>query len=290
LERTIGILELFTPERSAWGISQIASAVRLPRSTVHRILHVLRRHHYLWQDPQTRQFRLGSSALSLGWRALESVELRGVAYPTMQHLFQATGETVILTVLSEDQTRSVCVERIESRHELRLILEIGRRLHLHAGASSKILLAYLRDEEVERVLASSLPQINKNTITDPDRLRAHLIEIRQQGYALSFEETNEGAAGVAAPIFDRGRQIAGGLGIAGPLSRFMPAMLPKLIRLVHDHANKVTLAVGGRPAAPAGAAAVAGSAVTADAFFGGGGQPARARVRTKRVGKFTTHN
>lgn len=257
LERAFRILDLFTTDHAVWGVSEVSDVLGLPRSTVYRVLWALERHRYLWQDPGSKRFRLGSQALNLGWRALQSVELRRVAYPVMQRLFQATGETVLLTVLSEDRTQSVCVERIDSRHQLRLILEIGRRIPLHSGASSKVMLAYLPPEQVTRIIAAhGLPAVNRNTITDPVRLREHLREIRRQGYALSFEETNEGAAGVAAPIFDQRGEIAGGIGIAGPMARFSPQSLPGLISLVCEHAGEVTRLLGGRSlplAVPAGA-------------------------------------
>lgn len=246
LERALAILELFTPEKPTWSGSEVSAALDLSRSTAYRVLKVLEAHHYLWQDRETKRFRLGSQAMSLGWRAFENVELRRLAYPIMRRLFDATGETVILTVLSEDRTQSVCVERIDSRHQLRLILEIGRRVPLHAGASSKILLAYLPAEQRARAIAlRGLPAVNKNTITDRDLLEAHLREISNRGYAVSFEETNEGAAGIAAPIFDRRGEISGGLGIAGPLSRFSHETLPQLISIVLAHAAEITHLWGG---------------------------------------------
>jgi len=250
LERALRLLELFTPERSSWLASELSEASGLPRPTVYRILRVLQAHQYVCQDSATRSFRLGSGALALGRRALEGIEIRQVAHPVMRRLHEATGETVLLTVLSEDRTQSVCVDRLESRQELRLILEIGRRIPLHAGASSKILLAYLPPDQVARVIERrGLVRVNKNTITDPQELARELAEIRGRGYALSFEETNEGAAGIAAPIFDATGAIAGGLGIAGPLVRFTEHRLPHLIPTVCAHADEVTAQLGGRPMA-----------------------------------------
>jgi DNA-binding IclR family transcriptional regulator len=175
----------------------------------------------------------------------------------MRSLQEATGETVLLTVPSEDRTESVCIDRLESSHRLRLILEVGRRIPLHAGASSKVLLAYLPAEQVKRVVRlRGLPRVNRNTITDPSALERELEEIRQRGYALSFEETNEGAAGVAAPIFGADGGLMGGLGIAGPLIRFTPERLDYLIPTVCAHADEITRALGGRGRrAPARAAA-----------------------------------
>ncbi len=240
LDRTFKMLSLFTRERPAWAVTEISAAIGLPKSTTYRILSVLEFYQYVARDPETGKFRLGSGALALGWSALESNDLRRLAMPVMKRLAAETGETVLLTVLGEDKLASVCVERIESARQVRLILEVGRRVSLHAGASSKILLAYMPDDEVERVLAiCGLPRIGRNTITDPAALRADLAEIRRLGYSRSFEETDEGAAGVAAPVLDGGGRMVAALGIAGPLARFGTDDLPRMIARTRAAAAEV---------------------------------------------------
>jgi len=73
-------------------------------------------------------------------------------------------------------------------------LEVGRRRPPHAGASSKILMAYLPEEEIQAIIRDKgLPKVCTNTITDPDELMAELAKIRACGYAESREETDLGA-------------------------------------------------------------------------------------------------
>ena len=69
LERTFGILEVFTESRPEWSTTQVARELDLPVPTTHRILAALKRLGYVSQDGQTRLFRLGLAALSLGERA-----------------------------------------------------------------------------------------------------------------------------------------------------------------------------------------------------------------------------
>lgn len=245
LARAIRMLELFTPDAPSWGTTGISATIGLPKSTVYRIVRMLQKHHYLAQDPDSKRFRLGSQAMALGWRALEANDARHITRPIMQSLADETGETVLLTTLNEDRTQSVCIERIDSRHPVRLILEIGRRAPLHGGASSKILLAYLPEDEIERVISTGrLRRLCRNTITNPARLRRHLKEIRRAGYAASFEETNEGAAGVASAILGPGGRVIAALGIAGPLARFTRATLPRQIELVRRAATDAAALLG----------------------------------------------
>lgn len=251
LARAFRALDLFTPETPVWGISEISAAIGLPKSTTYRILRMLEHHQYVMRDPETRKYRLGSGALSLGWRALESNDLRQVAIPVMRRIARETEETVLLTVPSQDRLSSVCIERIESPRQVRLILEVGRRVPLHAGASSKILLAYFPPEDVERVIATcGLPRVYTNTITDPDLLRAHLAEIRRVGYAQSCEETNQGAAGVAAPVLDGSGRIVAAVGIAGPMGRFTDRDLPRMIALAKEGATEIARLRGNHRGVP----------------------------------------
>ena len=141
LERTFGILEVFTESRPEWSTTQVARELELPVPTAHRILAALKRLGYVSQDGQTRLFRLGVAALSLGERARTLADLRPVAIgPALRELSEATGETALLTVLSPSRDRSVCVERVETSQPLRLSVLPGRQLPLHAGASQKALL------------------------------------------------------------------------------------------------------------------------------------------------------
>jgi len=251
LARAIRVLELFTPDAPTWSTSEISGVIGLPKSNVYRIVRMLQQHEYLSQDPESKRFRLGSGAMALGWRALESSDIRHIARPVMRRLAEETGETVLLTVLSEDRSRSVCIDRIDSPHSVRLILEVGRRIPLHAGASSKVLLAYLPEDEIERVVAASgLPRVCRNTITNGARLLRHLEEIRRAGYALSCEETDEGAAGVASAVLRPDTQVVAALGIAGPLGRFTRGALPRQIECVRRAAATMAGYLGNRQTEP----------------------------------------
>jgi DNA-binding IclR family transcriptional regulator len=239
LDKTVRLLSVFSSEQPEWGLSELSVAVAIPKSTTHRILRVLTQHEYLAQDAITGRFRLGLAALELGFRAHAGIELRRVALPVLQHLTAVSRETVLLIVPSATRTEAVCVERTESREGLQLILDVGRHVPLHAGASSKVLLAYMTEKEIERVVARGLARVGPRTITDVLLLRRDLATTRRRGYAWSVEETNEGVAGVAVPLFDRSGQIAAGLSVVGPRGRFTTQRVPWLLALIRDGATDI---------------------------------------------------
>jgi IclR family acetate operon transcriptional repressor len=216
------VLDLFGAERPEWGTSEVARAAGLPVPTAHRILAGLTDRRYLARDERTRRFRLGPAALDLGERARAVIDLRQAALPVLRRLARETDETALLTVPNGERDRSVCLERVESSQPLRLSVEPGRRLPLHAGASQKALLAFFGEAEVERVATGSLERLCRATITDPEALRANLAEIRERGWAISFEETNLGVWGVAVPLLDGQGEAVAALGLAGPSARLSP--------------------------------------------------------------------
>jgi DNA-binding IclR family transcriptional regulator len=234
LEKTLRVLDLFTSARPTWSVTEVARELEMPTATAHRIVRALEARSYLAKDGT--RYRLGFAAIDLGRRATASVDLRSRLRGVLRELAAATQETALLNVYDESRHGSLCVDRIETTHSLRLTIEIGRVTPIHAGASAKALLAFLDEPTIEDVLAGELAGLAPGTITDRNDLRAELEEIRSRGWASSFEENNAGAWGIAAPILIGGRAVAS-IGFAAPATRHSPAAVRSLARLVSDAAR-----------------------------------------------------
>jgi len=243
LERTFGILEVFTETRPEWSTTDIARKLGLPVPTTHRILTALSRLGYVSQHEETRRFRLGLAALTLGERARAVADLRPVAIGPLRRLSEATGETALLTVLTPERDRGVCLERVETSQPLRLSVQPGRQLPLHAGASQKALLAFMPDEDIGRVLAQPLERFCRSTITGQAALRRELTTIKARGWAGSYEETNVGVWGVAVPVLSSSDVVCA-VGIAGPSARLSAQRVREDIGLVHESAVIIGRALG----------------------------------------------
>jgi DNA-binding IclR family transcriptional regulator len=242
------VLGLFGQDRPEWGASEVARQLQISVPTAHRLLMALADHGYLARFGRGR-FRLGLEAISLGRRALASIDLRSVLRPDLQALAAEAGETALLTVLDEHALASLCIDRVESRHPLRLSLEVGRLTPLNAGASAKALLAFLPPNEIEDVLSQPLRRLTQATIADPVALRAELDSIRERGYAISVEETDAAAWGVAAPIRSLDGYAVAALGLVGPLHRLTGKLSHELGQLVVAAAHQAEHRLGTRSAA-----------------------------------------
>jgi DNA-binding IclR family transcriptional regulator len=249
LDKALRILSLFGTGQPEWGVAALAREAQMPKTTVYRILRVLQQHGFLAQDPDTRRFRLGLGILALGRRAYEGIELRRAAQPVMEQIAARSGETVLLQVLDTDRQRVVCIERVQQGAGLRLILEVGAVAPLHAGCSAKALLAFMPQEEIEAVIARGLPALTPHTITDPDHLRRELERIRRDDYAVSFEETDLGVAGISVPVRDHLDRVIASLSISGPLTRMNQSNINRYVELGRQGARQIAAELGHEPSA-----------------------------------------
>lgn len=203
---------------AALGVTEIATALGFSKAAVHRILSSLRNKGLVQMDPITHRYSLGPAILNLGLTYLDRLDVRQIAMPELSQLSQATQETVTLSVRTG--WSRVYLDQVTPEREVIMSVQIGVPHPLHSGSSSKAFLAFLPDSDIERYLARPLEPVTDATITDPQRLRKELAEIRRQGFAESSGERQTGAASVAAPLLDyRGLPVAV-MSVCGPAERF----------------------------------------------------------------------
>ncbi|WP_219413533.1 IclR family transcriptional regulator [Pseudonocardia nigra] len=240
--RVADVLLLFTDGPQSLGVSAIARRLGLSKAVIHRILQTLVDRGLLINDPATRGYRLGAAAAALGARALRDSRLRAVAMPVLRELQRATGETTTVSALVPGGR--VYLDQVESTREIKMTVEVGRRFRLHAGSSSTCILAFLPPPEQEAVLAGELDALTCRTVTDPNRLRARLAEIRRLGYAHSDGERQDGAGSVAAPVLGFDGSVLGAVSVCGPGSRVDQAARERFVPLLRQAADEISRGMG----------------------------------------------
>ncbi|MEW6266718.1 MAG: IclR family transcriptional regulator [Thermodesulfobacteriota bacterium] len=246
LEKACNILLAFDHEQEDFSAQEISENLGLPLSTTYRYLEFLVSKGFLARDGERKKYFLGLAIYRLGNLPSAKRELIEMARPHMKALSELFQETVILTIISGWD--AVCLERIETHHLIKLSLERGSCLPLHAGASSKILLAYQDESFIEALYRNrGLPKLTENTITDLTRLKAHLRVIRRQGYAYSDAEADQGARAVSVPVLSGQGKILAGLSLAGPQMRLTEDKVIKVIEKLKGAASQISLSLRGRP-------------------------------------------
>ena len=126
-----------------------------------------------------------------------------------------------------------------------LVTLFGRPFPLHAGASGRVILAFLPADSREALLSEPLERLSPRTVVDPAGLREMLESVRVTGVAISRSERHEGAAAVAAPVFDA-HGVAGAMSVCGPEFRFDEASLDRYAPLLKTAALQLSRELGWR--------------------------------------------
>ena len=220
--RVVDILELVASSREGLALREVSAELEAPKSSLLPLLRALTARGYLAQGA-AGEYRLGAGALALGSGSASQRDLAAVAHPALVELMRRTGETVFLGTLGGDGLSVVYVDKVESEHIIRYAAGVGDRRPLHATSSGKAILAFLPAEQREGILRTlTLARHTERTVTSVPALRASLEEIQRAGVCVSLDEMVRGAAGVAAPIFDRQGRVAGVCTVAGPTDRVRP--------------------------------------------------------------------
>ncbi|MGC4897420.1 IclR family transcriptional regulator [Micromonospora sp. DT31] len=220
LARTFSIINLLASRApEALGVSAIARDLEIPKAVAHRILKELVADAFLAFDDGKKQYQLGPGALTVGLAALRTLDVPKTARPYLERLVEVSGETATLSIRQGWQR--VYVDQVLSPHEVRMSVALGRMYPLHAGSSSKAILAALPDEAVEEFLTQHRhASLTPRTLTSADALREDVAEIRQRGYAVSFGERQAGSASVAAAVRGASGDVVGAISLCGPRERF----------------------------------------------------------------------
>lgn len=210
VERALDILQCFAVEHDMT-LTEIATRIELNKSTVHRLLATLEERGFILRNGD--KFRLGYSVWELAANLTQMDDPSQLLLQEMERLRDLLGETVSLYVMSgNDRIR---IQAVQSNQPIRRVAPVGARLPLYVGASSKVLMAYAEQEKQGEVLADE----GWPASMDRTAFMEQLNEVRQLGYALSFEEREQGAAAVAIPVFGRSQQLSAALSVSGPVTR-----------------------------------------------------------------------
>ena len=189
------------------------------------------------EAPTAGTYHLSTMILDLA-RNVPRKRLQELALPFMQQLSIATGETIVLSTLHAEQ--GVCIEKVEGHHTLRISHALGAIFPLHAGASGKILMAYLDRQEQKKIIEDiGLPRFSETTITNGRELLAELTRIRKQGYALSNGEVIRETFGIGAPIMSRTGKAVAALSLSAPAHRLEKGERQQMIDLIVRTARKI---------------------------------------------------
>lgn len=219
------------------GLSEVARAVDLPKSTTQRCLLTLQEVGWLepTEDSPTR-WRMTYRSVAVCGRG-GGLSLREVALPVMSDLQLVTTETVHLA--APDADTLVLVERLDTAHALRAFLSVGERIPLHASATGLAYLSACENSRIEAYLAGPLPPQTPDSLTEPSQIWDAINAVRERGYSTNIGGLSSGISSLGAPLVAAGRRPVGAISVSGPSSRMVPERFDELGPQVAEAAARI---------------------------------------------------
>ena len=236
----------FLAERGEARLVEFAEHLGVSRATAFRALATLQRRGYVDHVRAEHVYRLGPQLRALASKSGSSsiVRLGGLAMADLRAL---TGETVNLALLRRGTIAYVAI--FEGTHALRMSARVGDEVPAHSTALGKAVLARLAAHERDGLLAREpYPAFTERTITRRSELDLELATTLDRGYAIDDEESEVGAACIAAPIVGGDGYPFGAISVSGLAARIPAHSRPSLGETVRLRCQEITAALGNSPA------------------------------------------
>jgi len=247
IEKALEILLEFNQEKYQWGVRELSQHLGFSPATVQRILQTLKAYNFVDQNPESRQYILGSAFFNFLTTLHNSNRVPRTARRFMEIVAAETKETVHLNII-EGKNR-ICIDTLESPRNLRAGMPIGDTSPLYAGASARCLLAFSPPIVIKTYIDTTpLVPITDHTIIDMKLLKKELKKINIKGYAQSLGERTSGIGAVSAPVLDHNGSVLASLSLAIPEIRYYQKdHLDKCIRVLIKASESFSRSMGFNP-------------------------------------------
>lgn len=221
--RALRVLEFVARAGEPARLSDVARALDLQKSTVHRILSALAQAGYVEQVPKTGCYAVTLKLWELGTGTMHEHPIRRAAAGFLQELHRATGETVSLTILSGDDV--LYLDKILSPRAIKFTTRVGSRVPAALTAGGKAMLAHVPDAQTR--IKRTAARVKRSHRFDIEAVLRELDNVRTRGYSISSHV--EGVTGFGAALIARDNQPVAALSVTAPNDRLSAAKRKQVI-------------------------------------------------------------
>lgn len=243
VDNALRLLQLFR-EQETVRLTEACTYLNVAHSTAHRLLAMLVHHGFVRQDGKSRAYRPGPTLIEIGLAVVQKMDIRSQVRPLLERLNERFDETCHLVMREGTQVRYM--DAVESTRALRVAPRTGSLLPAHCTSAGKALLAEMTDDEVRALYAdpAALTRQTDRSFSTMSQLIAALDEIRMNGYATNYEESEEGVGSVAIALRDSSGEAVAAVAVAVPTNRLNQTLRREIANTLLEWAPTELLATG----------------------------------------------
>jgi len=246
VERALNLLLLFSYAKPRWGITEMAKATDIPKTTVHNLLRTLEEKGFVHQDKESMKYSLGRKLFTLGSTMVETLDINQKAIGPSHRLAERTGLECKVAIWDVDAV--IITIDIGLRHRGFLSKRLGPRVVAYCSALGRVFLAHYDTLDLEFYLEQTeLKAFTKNTIVNRDKLLEELEATRLRGYSINNEEINLNAVGIGAPIFNKMGEVIASIEVAGTPEVVFAGTKDIYIHELMETAAEISISLGWLP-------------------------------------------
>ncbi len=240
-ERVFDLLEIIAKERTPVSLTDLAGRTGLSKATVHRLMQTLCSRAYADKGSDSK-YVLGPKLIELASYHIENLELQAAARPFLADLYSELKLTVHLGKVVEDKV--FYLELMDTKN-YRKSDEEGIGVPAYTSSIGKCLLAALSGRELDDLLyRSPLKKYTDNTITSPAQYKAHLRQVRLNGWAIDDEEYLKGRRCIGAPVYDFMGSPLACVSVSGDIQELSDEKIPVIRDAVTSAAGAISRRLG----------------------------------------------
>lgn len=239
ISKTFTILRAFTDVQNEWGVNELSRHLKMPVSSVHRMISTLKDEHILEYSEVTNKYRVGTDFIRMASIISNNVDVKRVARPYLEGLASEVHHSVYFALYSPQHKKMSFIDVVKSIYALQYILDIGVLEPVHIAASGKTILAYLPKNEIEEIL-----DLEDQTGVEREEIMEELKVIKNQGYAITSNERKKGAMSVGAPVFNASDKVIGSVICVMPIGEYQEELEPHYIEKVKQAAEDISYSFG----------------------------------------------
>ena len=222
---------------------RIAQRLNLPRSSVHRLLAMLREDDYAANESDGG-FTAGTELYRIAGKLSAQMPYRQLVEPYLQTLSARFQETSLLTLLARRQLKMFHAASGSPANPMRYNVTLNSLEPIVWGSTGRTLLAHLDDAEIHAAIVRGERSPVLGLVPDEVEIRVALDDIRRDGYAITHGHRTANAVGVAVPFFDAQGEITGSVGFLIPEFRWVTAPREEIIQALRDTATAISRQLG----------------------------------------------
>lgn len=230
VQRSIDILEAVASVDGSVGVSALARMTALSKATTYRLCQTLVDRHFLDQDAQTGEYRLGGRLLKMASRLLGRIDLTQMSRSVLEQMAATGRQNAFVGLLQGTdslQEMLVCEEiRFDNPVQPRSLL--GLRLGLLDAPGGLMCLGGLDEKRLESVLKSALHQSGKTDPSLPQEFVGQVRNLRGSAYSVQEGIPYPNTVAICSLVTDRRDQVMGVVGYCCP-------------QLSHEHIDREQL-------------------------------------------------